>query len=61
NANSTETKIVLGSGKIAITAEYDDCDCKCHQGGIAGFFFKIVLFFQKLFGNNLECFCGKNH
>ena len=58
---SAETKIVLGNGKITITAEYDDCDCKCHKGGIIGFFYKIVLFFQKLFGNNLECFCGKKH
>ncbi|MBQ8015807.1 MAG: leucine-rich repeat protein [Clostridia bacterium] len=61
NANSAETKMVLESGKITITAEYDDCDCKCHKGGITAFFFKIVLFFQKLFGNNLECFCGEKH
>ncbi len=61
DSNSAETTFVLGSGKISITAVYDDCDCKCHQGGIAGFFFKIVLFFQKLFGNNLECFCGAKH
>ena len=37
------------------------CNCKCHQGGIAGFFFKIVLFFQKLFGQNKVCACGMNH
>lgn len=61
DAESAETTIVLGSGKINITAVYDDCDCKCHQGGVAGFFFKIVLFFQKIFGNNLECFCGAKH
>ena len=61
NSESSDTTIVLSSGKITITAEYEDCECKCHQGGIAGFFFKIVLFFQKLFGNNLECFCGKKH
>ena len=61
DANSTETTIVLGSGKISITAVYNDCDCKCHQGGIAGFFFKITLFFQKLFGKNLECICGAKH
>ncbi len=61
NEDSAETKVVLESGKITITAEYDDCDCKCHKGGIVGFFFKIVLFFQKLFGNNLECFCGQKH
>ncbi len=61
NSESPDTTIVLSNGKITITAEYEDCECKCHQGGIAGFFFKIVLFFQKLFGNNLECFCGKKH
>ena len=61
DANSSETTIVLGSGKISITAVYDDCDCKCHQGGIAAFFFKITLFFQKLFGKNLECICGAKH
>ena len=58
---SLETTMVLGNGEITITAEYDDCECNCHQGGIVGFFFKIVLFFQKLFENNLECFCGKKH
>ncbi len=61
DANSSETTIVLDSGKISITAEYDDCECKCHQSGVVGFFYKIVLFFQKLFGNNLECFCGTKH
>ncbi len=61
NTESIEATIVLGSGKISITAEYDDCECKCHQGGIVGFFFRIVLFFQKLFGNNLECYCGTKH
>lgn len=61
DADSAETTVVIGSGKISITAVYDDCDCKCHQGGIAGFFFKITLFFQKLFGKNLECVCGAKH
>ena len=51
-------------GSVCTACGYDaseDCGCKCHQGGIAGFFFKIVLFFQKLFGNNLVCVCGKKH
>lgn len=39
----------------------DNCDCKCHKGGIAGFFYKIVLFFQKLFGQNKVCACGVKH
>ena len=39
----------------------DDCGCNCHKGGIAGFFFKIILFFQKIFKSNKECKCGKYH
>ena len=51
-------------GSVCTACGYDaseDCGCKCHQGGIAGFFFKIVLFFQKLFGQNKVCVCGMNH
>ena len=39
----------------------DDCSCNCHKGGIVGFFFKIILFFQKLFGMNKVCTCGVKH
>ena len=39
----------------------DDCSCNCHKGGIAGFFFKLILFFQKLFRTNQTCSCGVNH
>lgn len=38
-----------------------DCSCNCHKGGIAGFFFKIILFFQRIFGMNKECACGIAH
>lgn len=38
-----------------------DCSCNCHKGGIAGFFFKILNFFQKLFGMNRICACGVKH
>lgn len=38
-----------------------DCSCNCHKGGIAGFFFKIINFFQKLFGMNKVCACGVKH
>lgn len=51
-------------GSVCTACGYDaseDCGCKCHQGGIAGFFYKIVLFFQKLFGQNKVCVCGMNH
>lgn len=39
----------------------ENCGCNCHKGGIVGFFYKIVLFFQKLFGQNKVCDCGMNH
>lgn len=37
------------------------CSCNCHKTGISKFFFSIALFFQKLFGNNKVCTCGRNH
>ncbi len=37
------------------------CDHMCHQGGIMGFFWKIVNFFSKLFGSNPVCGCGAAH
>lgn len=57
----SETTFTMGVFNVTAEAVYKDCECKCHQGGIAGFFFKIVLFFQKLFGNNLICECGAEH
>lgn len=39
----------------------ENCGCNCHKGGIAGFFFKIILFFQKLFKTNKVCACGMVH
>lgn len=40
----------------------DDCGCNCHKGGIAGFFFKLILFFQKIFKTNQICEgCGIKH
>lgn len=39
----------------------DTCSCNCHKGGIKGFFFKILNFFQKLFGKNKVCACGVKH
>ena len=38
-----------------------DCSCNCHKGGIAGLFWKIINFFNKLFKNNQECKCGAKH
>lgn len=38
------------------------CSCNCHKGGIAGFFFKLILFFQKIFKTNQICEgCGIRH
>ena len=39
----------------------EDCNCNCHTGGIKGFFFKLILFFQKIFKTNKVCKCGKYH
>ena len=51
-----------GSGcKYCDYDKSDDCGCNCHKGGIAGFFFKLILFFQKIFKTNKTCSCGVNH
>ena len=41
----------------------DDCSCKCHKGGIVGFFWKIANFFNKLFKikSKQMCACGAAH
>ncbi len=39
----------------------DECDCNCHASGIKKFFFKLILFFQKLFKKNAVCACGVAH
>ena len=39
----------------------DNCSCNCHKSGIANFFFKLILFFQKLFKSNQVCKCGMSH
>ena len=60
--NAKETTVTVGTSDVTAEAIYEDCPCKCHKGGIAGFFYKIVLFFQKLFGQNKICeFCGAKH
>lgn len=41
--------------------EEKPCDCDCHKGGIKGFFFKFINFFEKLFGKNKICKCGAKH
>lgn len=41
--------------------DISECSCSCHKGGISGFFFKLILFFQRIFGMNKECKCGIAH
>lgn len=41
--------------------ENEPCSCNCHKGGISGFFFKLINFFEKLFGKNKVCACGVKH
>ena len=38
-----------------------ECDHSCHKGGIAGFFWRIINFFNKIFGLNKTCDCGVVH
>ena len=59
---ASETTFEMGFLNVIAEAVYKDCECKCHKGGIEGFFYKIVLFFQKLFGQNKICEgCGAKH
>lgn len=37
------------------------CNHICHKGGISKIFYKIALFFWKLFNTNKTCSCGINH
>ncbi len=39
----------------------DACDHLCHKDGFMGFIWKIINFFQKLFGINPVCECGERH
>lgn len=63
----TETIKATGhdfEGTICKNCDYDktqDCSCNCHAGGIKKFFFKFLLFFQKIFKKNKECKCGVYH
>ena len=40
---------------------YQICNHGCHKGGIAGFFWSISNFFNRLFGLNERCDCGAWH
>ncbi len=45
---------------IIISAPFE-CDHNCHKGGIAGFFWKIGNFFNKIFRIKQYCECGAAH
>lgn len=38
-----------------------NCSCNCHKSGFAGFIWKIINFFNKIFKSNPVCACGKKH
>ncbi len=39
----------------------EPCDCICHKNGIAGFIYKLIRSFFKLFKTNKVCSCGVMH
>lgn len=53
--------IVDESSNISSSVPLPSCSCSCHKTGIAHFFFVIINFFQKLFGQNKVCDCGAKH
>lgn len=51
-------------GEICTDCGFDrteGCGCNCHKTGIAGFFWKIINFFNKIFKLKQECKCGIKH
>ena len=50
-------------GEIQSISDYYECDCECHEekNAFEEFFFKIKLFFWKLFRTKEFCYCGTNH
>lgn len=42
-------------------ANASNCSCNCHKKGFAGFIYKIMRFFWKLFRINKVCACGQAH
>lgn len=47
--------------KVCGESKIENCSCNCHKGGIAGFFWKITNFFNKLFKTKKTCGCGVSH
>lgn len=50
-------------GKTQLISDYYNCDCECHEekNAFEEFFFKIKLFFWKLFRTKEFCYCGTYH
>ncbi len=62
HSDANEDKICDVCGEVLPEkAPSENCDCMCHEGGFIGFIWKIVRFFQKLFGMNKTCKCGVTH
>ncbi len=59
--STTDDTGSVDKSNLQIFNGYDNCSCNCHAGGIKGFFFKFILFFQKIFRTNKVCKCGINH
>lgn len=54
-------KVTLENGDTIFSETFTKCEHSCHQGGITGFFWRITLFFYKIFGLNKVCECGDIH
>ena len=59
--NNSLEKATIHTAKENIGNDSENCSCNCHKGGISGFFFRIILFIQKLFKLNKTCSCGVVH
>lgn len=63
----TETIEATGhdfDGSVCVNCSYnksENCSCNCHKTGIAGFFWKVINFFNKIFKIKQYCDCGINH
>ncbi|MCM1486644.1 MAG: DUF6273 domain-containing protein, partial [Faecalibacterium sp.] len=56
--NNNDGKCDICGSDIGTSNPSDTCDHICHKGGFAGFIYKIIRLFWKLFGINKTCSCG---
>lgn len=61
NADGKCDNCGTGVGTATPSDPSKNCSCNCHKTGITKFFFKLINFFQKLFGQNKVCACGVKH